>query len=432
MQHEQHYRGRNRSRKSKSVSISIPIAIPIPMPKVQSYSTVSMKVLSVTTLFPNNMKPNHGVFVKERLTRLAALPDVELKVIAPVPYFPKWKISHRWEYSQVHKREVIENLDIQHPRYFITPKFGMPFYGYFMAASLYPAIKKIQKKFDFNVIDSHYVYPDGFAAVQIGRILKIPVTITARGSDINLFSKFCTIRPLLRNCLNNADRIITVSQKLKDSILDLGIMPEKIHVIPNGVDCDKFRPIPKTTAREQLGLPQDVKIVLAVGNLVELKGFDIIVKSIKKLRDVDGYRDLRLIIAGEGNRREYLQQMIDALELADIVSLKGNIPHKKLYQWYNAADLFCLASSREGWPNVILESLACGTPVVATNVGGIPEILTSRHVGFICDRDEKSIADSIQSALFQSWDHERIVRYAQNHTWEQAALSVYRVLEKTL
>ena len=216
-----------------------------------------MKVLSATTLFPNNMKPNQGVFVKERLTRLAVLPDVELKVIAPVPYFPKWKISHRWEYSQVHKREVIENLDIRHPRYFITPKFGMPFYGYFMAASLYPAIKTIQKMFDFDVIDSHYVYPDGFAAVKIGRILKVPVTITARGSDINLFSKFRTIRPLLRNCLNKADQIITVSQKLKDSILDLRIPSEKIHVIPNGVDCDKFRPMPQTTVRKQLGLDGD-------------------------------------------------------------------------------------------------------------------------------------------------------------------------------
>jgi teichuronic acid biosynthesis glycosyltransferase TuaC len=391
-----------------------------------------MKVLSATTLFPNNMKPNQGVFVKERLTRLAVLPDVELKVIAPVPYFPKWKISHRWEYSQVHKREVIENLDIRHPRYFITPKFGMPFYGYFMAASLYPAIKAIQKMFDFDVIDSHYVYPDGFAAVKIGRILKVPVTITARGSDINLFSKFRTIRPLLRNCLNKADQIITVSQKLKDSILDLRIPSEKIHVIPNGVDCDKFRPMPQTTVRKQLGLPQDIKIILSVGNLVDLKGFDILIRSIKKLRDVDGYHDLMLIIAGEGDQREHLEGMIDAFRLTGIVSLKGNIPHKELCQWYNAADLFCLASSREGWPNVILESLACGTPVVATNVGGIPEILTSRHVGLICDRDEKSIAETIQSALFQSWDHELIVRHANNHTWEQAALSVYRVLEKTL
>ena len=378
------------------------------------------------------MKPNQGVFVKERLTRLAVLPDVELKVIAPVPYFPKWKISHRWEYSQVHKREVIENLDIRHPRYFITPKFGMPFYGYFMAASLYPAIKAIQKMFDFDVIDSHYVYPDGFAAVKIGRILKVPVTITARGSDINLFSKFRTIRPLLRNCLNKADQIITVSQKLKDSILDLRIPSEKIHVIPNGVDCDKFRPMPQTTVRKQLGLPQDIKIILSVGNLVDLKGFDILIRSIKKLRDVDGYHDLMLIIAGEGDQREHLEGMIDAFRLTGIVSLKGNIPHKELCQWYNAADLFCLASSREGWPNVILESLACGTPVVATNVGGIPEILTSRHVGLICDRDEKSIAETIQSALFQSWDHELIVRHANNHTWEQAALSVYKVLEKTL
>jgi teichuronic acid biosynthesis glycosyltransferase TuaC len=391
-----------------------------------------MKILSATTLFPNNMKPNQGVFVKERLTRLAALPDVELKVVAPVPYFPKWKISHRWEYSQVYDREVIENLDIRHPRYFITPKFGMPLYGYFMAASLYPAIKAIQKMFDFDVIDSHYVYPDGFAAVKLGRILKTPVTITARGSDINLFSKFCTIRPLLRNCLNNADQIITVSQKLKDTILDLGMPSEKIHVIPNGVDCDTFHPIPQTAARKKLGLPLDKKIVLSVGNLVELKGFDILIRSIRKLRDVDGYHDLTLIIVGEGTQREHLERMIDALELTDVVSLKGNLPHKELYQWYNAANLFCLASSREGWPNVILESLACGTPVVATHVGGIPEILTSGQIGLICERDEKSFADTIQSALFQSRDHEFIARHAHNHTWEQAALSVYKVLEKTL
>ncbi|MEJ2245308.1 MAG: glycosyltransferase, partial [Acidobacteriota bacterium] len=168
------------------------------------------------------------------------------------------------------------------------------------------------------------------------------------------------------------------------------------------------------------------------GNLVELKGFDILIKSVKKLRDVDGYQDLSLIIAGEGSRREHLEHMIDALELTDIVSLKGNIPHKELYRWYNAANVFCLASSREGWPNVILESLACGTPVVATRAGGIPEILTSEQTGLLCERDEGSIAETIQSALMQSWDHEFIVRHARSHTWEKTALSVYKVLEKTL
>ncbi|MBN2321713.1 MAG: glycosyltransferase family 4 protein [Acidobacteria bacterium] len=360
---------------------------------------------------------------------MSRLPGIEIKVLAPVPYFPNLKISHRWQFSQVANREVIEGLDVRHPRYFLTPKIGMPLYGYFMAASLLPAVKKLRKEFDFDVIDSHYVYPDGFASAIIGKDVKKPVIITARGSDINLFQCFRTIRPLLTRCLNKADRVVTVSRALKDSILDLKVPSEKIHVIPNGVDSKKFHPIPQTEARKALGLPIEKKIILSVGGLVELKGFDILIRAMRILRDVHERQDLYLVIAGYGKEQSRLEKLIRSMNLTASVRLVGVMPHQKLFQLYSAADLFCLASSREGWPNVILESLACGTPVIATNVGGIPEIIRSDRVGLLCERNENSFAETILSALSKSWEYEEIIRSADGHSWDRAAQSVYNVLE---
>lgn len=391
-----------------------------------------MKILVFTSLYPNNIWPHHGVFVKERITRLAGLPESDLKVFAPVPYFPNLKINPRWKYSQISKREFIEGLEVSHPRYFTIPKVGMPAYGYLMALSLLPTIRRIEREFNFDVIDSHYVYPDGFAAVILGRMLRKPVVITARGTDINLFAGFITIRPLLSYCLRRADALIAVCQALSNAMADLGVSREKIQVIPNGVDTLKFHPIDRKEARVSLGLPQDKKIILSVGGLVERKGFEILIRAMRALRDEHNKRAVSLVIAGEGPNRSQLEELIDSLGLVSSVTLIGDIPHNELYRWYSAADLFCLASSREGWPNVILESLACGTPVVATNIGGIPEIITSSQLGLLCERDERSFANQIAQALAYPWDHEFIVRFAAKHTWDRAAQSVLDVLKSAV
>jgi teichuronic acid biosynthesis glycosyltransferase TuaC len=388
-----------------------------------------MKVLVFTSLYPNNVWAQHGVFIKERVSAFAHLDGYQVKVVAPVPYFPPIKIGQRAHFAQVMSREVIENLDVYHPRYFIIPKVSMVAHGLLMFLCALPMIKKLQRDFDFDLIDAHYVYPDGFAAVLLGRILGKPVIVSARGSDVHLFAQFPIIRRLLQYTLHKADKIIAVCQALKDSMVHLGIFAEKIAVIPNGVDAEKFYPVSSQEARRKIHLPHDQRIVLSVGRLVSDKGFDLLIKALKTLRDDSGQQDLCLVIVGEGPCRRELEQLAHALELSKHVRFVGAVPHHELYLWYSAADLFCLGSSQEGWPNVILEALASGTPVVATAVGGVPEIICTDMLGLLTQRSVHEIAGSIDRAIQKSWQSEAIVHHAREHTWDKVARAVAHVFE---
>jgi len=399
--------------------------------KSRPNSIAPMKILVFSSLYPNNVWPNHGVFIKERMTQFAKHEGCEIKVVSPVPYFPAISINWRWKFSQVGRREMRDGIEVYHPRYLLTPKAGMAFYGWMMFFSVLPVVKKIQRDFDFDLIDSHYVYPDGFAAVRLGRFFKKPVVVSARGTDINLFRTFPLIRKLLRYVLHEADGVVAVSHALKQAMVELGIPEEKISEIPNGVDVAKFYPVPKAEARYQLGL-QSSKIVLSVANLTPNKGFDLLIRAFAILADEFNEREVQLVIVGVGPFRNEIKKMIASLKLDGRIHLVGAVPHDKLHVWYSAADVFCLASQREGWPNVILESLACGTPVVATPAGGIPEILPSETLGLLVERDERKIARAIFKALSKKWISEELVEYARNHSWERAASAVLGVFQSVL
>jgi glycosyltransferase involved in cell wall biosynthesis len=292
-------------------------------------------------------------------------------------------------------------------------------------------VKRIRKQFNFDVVDAHYVYPDGFAAVLLGKYFGKPVVISARGSDINLYRTLPLIRGLLQYALHKADKVVAVSQALKQSMVQVGIPEEKISYIPNGVDLQKFRPVPKSQARQALNVPNG-RMILSVGNLTPNKGFDLLLKSFGSLATRAEYRDLQLTIAGEGPIREELENLISALKLTGRVRLAGAVPHEQLHLWYSAADLFCLASRYEGWPNVILESLGCGTPVVATSTGGIPEIIGSDKVGLLVQRNEAALVGAIDCALQKDWSYAALVEYARLRTWDRTALDVLQVFQSAL
>ena len=390
-----------------------------------------MKVLVFTSLYPNNVWPNRGIFVKERMTHFANLKGSEVKVVAPVPYFPPIRIGHWGRFSLVRPREVIDGLDVYHPRYGMVPKVSTPMHGFLMFLSVLSTIKRIYSRFTFDLIDAHFVYPDGFAAVLLGRFLRKPVVVSARGSDINLLKSLRLTQPFLRYTLRGADRVIAVSQALKDGIEQLGVAEEKIVVIPNGVDTRQFSPIPKEEAQKQLGLPRK-KVLLSVGNLFALKGFDLLIEAFGLLREKYAEEGLALVLIGEGPLRKDLEDLIAARNLHADVHLIGEISHRELPYWYSLADLFCLASSREGWPNVLMESLACGTPVVATPVGGIPEIICSEELGLLASRNAEDFAETIRQALKRTWNPQVLVQYARTHTWDRVAQTVQQVFTSVL
>jgi glycosyltransferase involved in cell wall biosynthesis len=390
-----------------------------------------MKVLVFTTLYPNNVWPNHGVFIKERMKQFAMLDGCAVKVVAPVPYFPPIKANWRWRFSQVATSELRDGIEVYHPRYFMTPKWGMLFYGVLLFFSALRCVKRLRKEFDFDLIDAHFVYPDGFAAILLGKFFNKPVVVSARGSDINLYATLPMIRRILSYTLSRAKRVVAVSQALKEEITKLGVSADKVVVVSNGVDVKRFYPLPKEQAQRELQLPRK-RIILSAGNLTANKGFDLLVRAFSRLADDPSGNDLHLVIVGEGTERRPLERMVTSLGINNRVKLVGAVAHERMHLWYNAADIFCLVSEREGLPNVLLEALACGVPVVATQVGGIPEILSSDELGLLTGREESKVADAIRAALAKTWRADALIEHVMNLSWDDSARTVRKIFQGAL
>jgi len=324
----------------------------------------------------------------------------------------------------------MNGVEIFHPRYFLIPKISMGFQGFSLFLSSLKLIREVYRTFPFDLIDGHYIYPDGFAATLLAKMMKKPVVLSARGSDINQFVGFRSIKPMIRYSMESASHLISVCEALKKEMACMGIKDEKISVIPNGVDTGQFKPIDRREAREILSLPNHGRIILSVGSLIPRKGFDILLTAFHRLLQDD--RDLHLYIIGEGPSRTNLQRQIKELQLSAQVTLLGEIPNEKLMTWYNAADVSCLASSREGWANVIMESLACGTPVVATKTWGTPEILNSTDLGILVDYTSQSFSEGMNRGLGINWDRRRIRAHVEHRSWFKVANEVKGVFDRVL
>ncbi len=384
-----------------------------------------MNVLTFTSLFPNREQPNFGVFIKHRAIALAQQPNLNLRVVAPVPYFPK---SLNFGFVPVHwqrmaclpEQEVIAGLATSHPRYFNPPKVGMRYYADWMARGARATVERLHRETPIDLIDAHYVYPDGAAAVQLGAALNVPVCISARGTDINLFSTLPHIRPLIVDALQRAQGIVAVSDALKNCMVELGLAAEKIAVIRNGIDAQYFYPRDRAAVRQKLGLPPDAKIIVTVSALVPLKGIDRLIDAMLSL-------DARLYVIGQGPERAALQARIAQHNLTERIMLVGAKPQTELGDWYAAADVFALASHREGCPNVVVEALACGTPVVASDVGGISELVTDARFGLLIAADEanaQGFAARLQTALQKDWSRDVIAASGGARGWDDVAQDV--------
>jgi teichuronic acid biosynthesis glycosyltransferase TuaC len=379
-----------------------------------------MRILTFTTLFPSAKRPTFGIFVFQRVSHFAKRPGNLVQVVAPVPFFPTWIRSKRWGiYGQTPNEETFGDLQVKHPRYPLLPGFLMPLHGLFMFLGSISVVRRMHRRQQFDFIDAHYVYPDGFAAVLLGMALNVPVVISARGTDINVFPSFPAIRPMIRWALHHAAGIVAVSASLKNSMVGLGIAAARISVIPNGVDVYRFRPKEQGEARRELGLTPGRKIAVSVGSFTEGKNHKLLTSAFAEIAKIDP--EAQLHILGEGPLRGELEQLIHTLSLEKNVFLTGARPNEELRIWFSAADVSCLVSSREGWPNVLMESLACGTPVVATRVGGIPEIVVSPELGVLVELNKDDIVAGLQLALSKQWDRGVLIRHARARDWNHVA-----------
>ncbi|HEX7186072.1 MAG TPA: glycosyltransferase family 4 protein [Thermoanaerobaculia bacterium] len=392
-----------------------------------------MHILTLTTLFPNSLQPVHGVFIRNRMESFTRKYGLAWTVLAPVPYFPRIPIAPRAIYRVYARVPALEEpwgYPIHHPRYLVTPKLGMRFYGSWMAEAVRRTVLEIHRKRPIDVIDCHYVYPDGTAGIRMGRELGIPVILSARGTDLSLYPRFPAIRPRIQRNLEACQHLICVCSDLQTRAVELGTPPEKTSVIGNGVDVQLFRKGDRGEARRKLGLPPTGRILLSVGHLTARKGFHLVLEAFAGLRD----QDLFLVIAGEGEEKERLAKQAERLGIHSRVVFPGAVLNRDLPDWYSAADLFVLASSREGWPNVLCEAQAIGLPVVANRGwGGVPEIIDHPSLGILVEeRNVEALRAALDRALQTRWDNTQIEERGRSRTWDQVSEKLLPVFQRAL
>ncbi len=390
----------------------------------------AMRILTFSSMFPSAALPRNGLFVEQRLRRLLETGEIEATVVSPVPWFPlrAAAFGRYARFADVAAEENRDGLRVLHPRYPVIPKVGMTLAPALMAAALRPVLRRLLDEGPaFDLLDAHYFYPDGVAAVRLGRSLGLPVVVTARGSDVNLIPRHRLPRRMIVTAARRAAAVVTVSEALRRALLDLGVPAEQVTVLRNGVDLARFRPVDRGEARRRLDLPGDGPLLLSVGNLIEGKGHHIAVDALARLPEA------RLVIVGEGALSRSLAERARGLGLGDRVRLAGGVPQQRLPDYYAAADLLVLASAQEGMPNVVLESLACGTPVVATAVGGIPEVLDAPAAGrLVGQRTPGALAAAVQALLADPPGRGAVRRHAERFGWDTTTEGQLRLFRRVL
>ncbi len=380
------------------------------------------RVLVLTSLYPNRDQPVFGNFVRERIRRLGA--RTAIQVLAPVRY--RWRMSRT-----IQRREERDGLAVHHPRFMVIPRVCKWSDGVLFGLCILSTFRRLCRVFDPQLIDVHWGYPDGFAAYLLGRWFGLPVVVTVRGSDINLFMRETLRGWLMRYYLARVERIIAVSDSLRRSLEQYGIPSRKIIVIRNGVDTEQFIPREQAGARRTLGLDPQARLIIYVGNLVPIKGPDVLIEAFARLRDISA----RLVLVGTGEMREALMRRVRELPaaVATRISFAGAQTHATIPLWLAASDVLCLPSRNEGLPNVAIEAMACGRPVVATRVGGVEEVIVSPELGLTVPSDDPDgLSAALETALRKNWDVEAIRRHAERFSWDETVRQCLALWQEVL
>jgi len=400
-------------------------------------STPAPRLVVLSILFPNQGQPHAGVFVRERMFKVGR--HLPLTVVAPIPWFPFQGLIRRWRPAFRPSAPPVEaqsGFRVLHPRFLSVPGALKALDGWLLALGALPTMRRLKREGMLDIIDAHFAYPDGYAATLLGRWLKVPVTITVRGTEVSI-SRTRVRRRMMIAGLKRASRIVAVADDLKRRMVALGIDAGKIQVIGNGVDTGKFFPVDRAESRRTLGIPPDARVLISVGGLVERKGMHRVIECLPAL--TRSFPDLQYLIVGgaggEGDWGPRLEAMVSMNGLTDTVRFLGPLPSDALRVPLSAADVFVLATRNEGWANVFLEAMACGLPVVTTRVGGNAEVVREPECGKLVEfgaLDE--LRHAIAAALETPWDRAAIVSYAQANSWDSrvsALLDMFRQVARS-
>lgn len=379
-------------------------------------------IVVLSSLFPSATQAMAGLFIRERMFRVGR--QLPLAVVSPVPWFPLQGLLRRFKPgfrpgAPAHEQQ--RGHDVWFPRFLSVPGLFKGLDGWLMALGALPRLRALKRAGRLDLIDAHFGYPDGYAATLLGRWLGVPVTITLRGTE-QRHAQDRTLAPKLQRALERANRVIAVSESLRQVALGLGIAPAKVRVVGNGVDLAKFHPLPRVEARARLGLPADAPVLVSVGGLVERKGFHRVIELLPALRA--RHPGLVYLVVGgpspEGDMTAELQRQVADAGLQDAVRFLGPLPPEQLQVPLSAANVFVLATRNEGWANVFLEAMACGLPVVTTAVGGNAEVVCRPELGTVVPfGDAAQLQAAIDDALTRTWDAQTIRRYAEANTWDR-------------
>jgi len=377
-----------------------------------------MKVLVFTTVFPNSAQPTQGSFVFERVRHLTEVADV--RVVAPVG----WRVRSR---AAVPREQTTAGLRVFHPTFWYVPGIFKILDGLMLFCSSLQTVRRVRREFAFDLIDAHFVFPDGFAAVLLGRWFNCPVVVTERGTATPLYA-YRLRRRAMAWTFRHASRVIAVAYHLAELAIQLGAARERVAVIPNGVDAGAFAPVDRVEARRQLRIDVGAQMLVSVGRLIRTKGFDRVIRVMPALRAA--FPNLLFAIVGgnpvgeKGNVAE-LQRLVTELELSEHVLFAGEQAREQVILWLSAADVFVLATDMEGCPNVVWEALACGRPVVATKVGEIERMVPPFGGVLFTDPDDAAaLRLALEQALSRPWEQGAIRAYAAAHTWSKVAQRV--------
>ncbi|MGK4004359.1 glycosyltransferase family 4 protein [Sorangium sp. So ce1036] len=381
-----------------------------------------MRVLLITKIFPNAVHPDEAPYNRRQFAALSRHCDV--RVLATIPWFPGMERLSRWPVgAKAPREEVIDGLPVRHPRYLYVPRVAPALNGPLYAASMLPEIVRLGPRPD--VIVGAFAYPDGFASVCLARLLGVPAVIKVHGSDIDVIPRDPRMRGPLRWGLSRATRVVAVSRTLADGVEALGVPRDRIDLIMNGVDLRLFRPRSRAEARAALGRPAGSKLLLFVGHLNRDKGVLDLLAAFEQL--TRGDPDIDLAIVGSGSEEQACRAV--AARLGGRLTVTGYLPHDQVSLWLGACDALVLPSLHEGTPNVVLEALAAGRRVVATSVGGIPDILHSAELGeLVPPGDRAALADALRRAARQAYDPARVAELAGGRDWDDSARALHETL----
>lgn len=390
-----------------------------------------LKILMLTRLFPSQAFPSFGTFCLERAKALSAHADV--RVMVPTPYYPPWLPGKpEWKkWTQVEQAGTVPpGIQVTYPRYGSIPGTATWFQGVAMAHSVRRELATHYGGWQPDVIDGHFAFPDGYAAVKLGNALGVPTVVTCHGSDLRQYPHIPIAGSMTRWTLRHAARVISVSTDLLNNSMALGCPPERAVFLSNGVDPDKFTVRPQADCRQQLGLPLDRKIGVYVGYLIDRKDQSLIVKAVAEIRQ-QGQAVPLIVLVGDGPNRERLQAEIGQLGLDKDVMLVGSRPHAEVAAWMGAADWLLLSSSSEGWATVYFEAMACGRPVLTSNVSSAKDAICKPEYGTVVDpRTSQAFAQAMMDASRRQFDAATIRTYAAQNSWSlwaQRAMDIFEI-----